>query len=122
MSTTLYKADFKPEISTNWEGGFDLRMFKNRISLDATHFFYKTKNQILNAPFDPTTGFTKGVINSGAVSNRGVELTLNATPIKNKDWEWNTTFTWSKNKNKIEELSEFADERQTIGSYVSGNV
>lgn len=122
MSTTLYNADFKPEISTNWEGGFDLRMFKNRISLDATLYYNKTKNQILNAPFDPTTGFTKGVINSGAVSNRGVELTLNATPVKNRDWEWNTTFTWSMNKNKIEELSEFADERQTIGSYVSGNV
>ena len=122
MSTTLYNANFKPEISTNWEGGFDLRMFKNRISLDATLYYNKTKNQILNAPFDPTTGFTKGVINSGAVSNRGVELTLNATPVKNRDWEWNTTFTWSMNKNKIEELSEFADERQTIGSYVSGNV
>ena len=122
MSTTLYNADFKPEISTNWEGGFDLRMLNGRLSLDATYYYNRTKNQILNAPFDPTTGFTKGVINSGAVSNRGVELTLNATPIKTKDWEWNTTFTWSKNKNKIEELSEFADERQTIGSYVSGNV
>ena len=36
--------------------------------------------------------------------------------------QWDTTATWSTNKNKIESLSEFADERQILGSYVSGNV
>jgi len=120
--STLYNADFKPEISTSWEGGFDLRMCNGRLGVDFTYYYNKTKNQILNAPFDPTTGYTKGTINSGAVSNRGAELTLTATPIKNRDWEWNTTFTWSINRNKIESLSKFADERQVIGSYVSGNV
>lgn len=120
--TTLANADFKPEMSTNWEGGFDLRMLNGRLGLDFTYYYNRTKNQILSAPFDPTTGYSKGVINSGAVSNRGAEVVLRATPIKTKDWEWNTTFTWSKNKNEIEELSEYADERQVIGSYVSGNV
>lgn len=121
-SSTLYNADFKPEMSNSWEGGFDIRFFKGRLGIDFTYYYNRTKNQILNAPFDPTTGYTKGIINSGCVSNKGAELVVKGTPIKTKSWEWNTTLSWSLNRNKIESLAENADERQIIGSYVSGNV
>ena len=57
---TLYNADFKPEMSTNWEGGLDFKAFGSRLGLDVTYYYNRTKNQILNAPFDPTTGYTKG--------------------------------------------------------------
>ena len=120
--STLYNAEFKPEMSTNWEGGFDFRVLGGRLGLDMTYYYNRTKNQILNAPFDPTTGYTKGTINSGCVSNRGIELVLRGTPIKTKNLQWDMTATWSTNKNKIESLSDFADERQILGSYVSGNV
>lgn len=120
--STLYNADFKPEMSSNWEGGFDFRVLGGRLGLDMTYYYNRTKNQILNAPFDTTTGYTKGTINSGCVSNRGVELVLRGTPIKTRDLQWDLTATWSTNKNKIESLSDFADERQILGSYVSGNV
>lgn len=122
MASTLYNADFKPEISTNYEAGLDLRLFDNRLGLDFTWYLNRTKNQILDAPIDPTTGFTKGTINSGCVQNVGYEVILRATPVKRGDWEWNTTLTWSKNRNKILSLSEQADNQQVIGSYVSGNV
>lgn len=121
-ASTLYNADFKPEISINYEAGLDFRMFNNRLGLDLTWYLNRTKNQILDAPIDPTTGFTKGTINSGCVQNVGYEVVLRATPVKTKDWEWNTIFIWSKNKNKILSLSEQADKQQVIGSYVSGNV
>lgn len=120
--STLYNAGFKPEMSTNWEGGFDFKVLRGRLELDMTYYYNRTKNQILNAPFDPTTGYTKGTINSGCVSNRGMEIVLRGTPIKTRDLQWNMTATWSTNKNKIESLSEFADERQVLGSYVNGNV
>lgn len=120
--STLYNADFKPEMSSNWEGGFDFRVLNGRLGIDFTYYYNRTKNQILNAPFDPTTGYTKGTINSGCVSNKGAEIVLRGTPVKNRDWQWDVTATWSTNKNKIESLSEFADERQILGSYVSGNV
>lgn len=120
--STLYNADFKPEMSSNWEGGFDFRVLNGRLGIDFTYYYNRTKNQILNAPFDPTTGYTKSTINSGCVSNKGAEIVLRGTPVKNRDWQWDVTATWSTNKNKIESLSEFADERQILGSYVSGNV
>ena len=49
VSSTLYNQDFKPEISTNYETGFDFRMFHNRIGLDFTFYYNRTKNQILDA-------------------------------------------------------------------------
>lgn len=122
MASTLYNGDFKPEMSTNWEGGIDFRALNNRVGLDITYYYNRTKNQILNAPFDPTTGYTKGTINSGCVSNSGVEMVLRGTPIKTKDWQLDATLSYSANKNKIVSLSENADERQVLGSYVNGNV
>ncbi len=122
MPTTLYNADFKPEISTNWEFGVDYRMFHNRLGLDVTYYYNRTKNQILNAPFDPTTGYTRGTINSGCVRNQGWEVVLSATPVKTRDWEWAATLTWSTNDNKILSLSPNADKQQVMGTYINGNV
>ncbi|WP_303012346.1 SusC/RagA family TonB-linked outer membrane protein [uncultured Bacteroides sp.] len=120
VASTLYNQDFKPEISTNYETGFDFRMFHNRIGLDFTFYYNRTKNQILDAPMDPTTGYSKATINSGCVRNRGYEIQLNATPVASRSFRWNATFTWSKNENKILSLAEGADENQLISSI--GNV
>ena len=120
VASTLYNQDFKPEISTNYETGFDFRMFHNRIGLDFTFYYNRTKNQILDAPMDPTTGYSKATINSGCVRNRGYEIQLNATPVASRNFRWNATFTWSKNENKILSLAEGADENQLISSI--GNV
>ncbi len=122
MPTTLYNANLKPEISTSYELGFDFRMFHNRLGLDFTWYLNRTKNQILSAPIDSSTGYTKQTINAGCVQNVGYEVTLDATPIRTKDWEWTTTFTWALNRNRIMSLSDQADTQQSIGSYVSGNV
>ena len=116
LPTTLHNANFKPEISTNYEAGLDFRMFKNRIGIDFTFYYNKTKNQILDAPMDPTTGYSRATINSGNVRNRGYELELTATPVKNKNFQWNSTLTWSKNENKILSLAEGSDENQLISS------
>lgn len=120
LPTTLFNANFKPEISTNYETGIDLRMFKNRIGIDFTFYYNRTKNQILDAPMDPTTGYSRATINSGNVRNRGYEIELNTTPIQNKNFRWASTLTWSKNENRILSLAEGADENQLIGSI--GNV
>ncbi len=122
VSSTLYNQDFKPEISTNYETGFDFRMFHNRIGLDFTFYYNRTKNQILDAPMDPTTGYSKATINSGCVRNRGYEIQLDVTPVVSRDFRWNATFTWSKNENRILSLAEGADENQLISSIGSVSI
>ncbi|MFI2742402.1 SusC/RagA family TonB-linked outer membrane protein [Zhouia sp. PK063] len=106
---SLYNTDLKPEITTNAEFGLDLRLFKSRLKLDATIYQANTKNQILSTPLPNSSGYTSVIINAGEVRNRGVELMLNATPIKSKDFKWNTTLTWAKNEGKVLALTDDAE-------------
>lgn len=113
---TLYNPNFKPEITTSYETGIDVRFLNNRIGLDATYYQTNTKNQIISVPIDITTGYNRAILNSGEVRNRGVELALNVTPIKTADFTWKSTINWSKNWNKVLELADGIDNQQEIGS------
>ncbi|MEJ7738434.1 MAG: SusC/RagA family TonB-linked outer membrane protein [Chitinophagaceae bacterium] len=115
VPTTLPNASFKPEISTSYEAGLDLRVLKNRIGIDLTVYNNTTRNQILEVPLDPTTGYTRAILNSGVVRNRGIEVIIQAQPLKNSSFKWNTTLTWAKNENKVLELAEGMDNKQDIG-------
>ncbi len=115
VPTLLHNVNFKPEISTNYEAGLDIRLFRSRLNIDLTLYNNTTRNQILEVPLDPTTGYSRAVLNAGAVRNRGVELIVNAMPIKKKDFSWNVILTWSKNKNRVMELAEGMDGKQDIG-------
>jgi TonB-linked SusC/RagA family outer membrane protein len=104
--TILFNDNLLPEKQTSFETGLDLRFLKNRIKLDATYYVNYTVNQILDIPIDPSTGYSRKVINGGKVKNTGVELLLNTTNIDNKNFKWNTTITWSKNVNRVISLPE----------------
>lgn len=122
VASTLFNQNFKPEISTNYEAGIDFRMFNNRLAMDLTYYQNLTENQILDAPMDPTTGYSRATINSGSVRNRGVELELTALPVKTKHFSWKTSLNWSKNYNKILSLAEGSDENQLIASIGSASI
>jgi TonB-linked SusC/RagA family outer membrane protein len=115
VPTLLHNVDFKPEISTSFEAGLDIRLFKSRLNLDLTGYTNTTRNQILEVPLDPTTGYSRAVLNAGAVRNRGIEILLNGQPIKRRDFTWGSFITFSKNWNKVLELAEGMDGKQDIG-------
>ncbi len=106
VNQVLYNANLKPEISTNYEAGLDVRFLKNRLGLDLTFYNNTTRNQIVPVPLDPTTGYTSAIINSGEVRNRGIEVIFNATPVQTKDFKWTTTINWAKNQNRVLALAE----------------
>ena len=90
--------DLKPERTNSWELGLSMRFLKN-FNLDVTYYSAKTMNQTFN-PDLPVSGFSKIYIQTGAVRNSGVELSLGY----NNTWNgftWDTGFTFSTNKNKI---------------------
>lgn len=122
MPRTLYNADFKPEISTNFELGLDFRMFKNRLGLDITGYQNYTKNQIIDVPLDPTTGFSRATVNAGKVRNKGVEILLSGTPIENRNFRWKVSTNWAKNWNRIMELSPDLDDQENQLIAQSGTV
>ena len=119
VSPTLYNARFKPENSNSIEVGLDWRMFKHPFGLDLAFYNNITRNQILDVPMDQTTGYTKATMNSGKVRNRGIELQLDGTPVKTKNFTWNSTFTWAKNYNKVLTLAAGLSHGQPI-AYTGG--
>lgn len=115
VPTILPNYNLKPEISTSYELGLDLRLFKSRLNFDITLYENRTKNQILDVPLDPTTGYTRAVLNSGLVRNKGVEVILNAKPVRTKSFKWDVSINWALNRNKVLELAEGMDGKQDIG-------
>lgn len=114
--TVLYNDHFKPEITTSFETGFEIRMLKNRLTADATVYESVTKNQIIDIPMDFSTGYSGAVLNGGKVKNRGIELVLGGKIIDNENFKWNSTVNWSRNWNKVMELPEGIDGQQIIGT------
>lgn len=102
---TLNNANLKPEETRSTEAGIDLRFFKDRLGLDVTAYDGKTTNQIIPLGTTPTTGYSRQFINAGEITNRGIEIELSVTPIKMRDFQWDLSFNWGKNVNKIVDLN-----------------
>jgi outer membrane receptor protein involved in Fe transport len=95
-----------PEKSKSWEAGADLKFLGNRLSLDFTWYKSNTYNQLVKITSVATSGYNSAWMNCGNIENKGVEIMLNATPIKSSDFNWNLSLNFTRNKNKVIELSE----------------
>ena len=96
--------NLKPERKTSWEFGLDWRFVNNRFGLDFTYYKENTKDQIMSISVPSVSGISSKKINAGNIQNSGIEIALNATPIETKDWTWDLTFTFTRNRSKIVEL------------------
>ncbi|HEY1022359.1 MAG TPA: SusC/RagA family TonB-linked outer membrane protein, partial [Flavisolibacter sp.] len=104
--TIMFNDHLQPEKQTSFETGLELRLFKGRIRTDLTYYRNFTVNQILDVPVDPSSGYSRMVINGGKVRNTGVEVVLNTQNIRTRNFSWNTDITWSKNNNRVLSLPE----------------
>ncbi|MFZ9661248.1 MAG: TonB-dependent receptor domain-containing protein, partial [Chitinophagaceae bacterium] len=97
LSDALKNSQLKPESIQEVEFGAELNFFSGRITLDAT-VYQKTANDLFVTKRIPvSSGFSSQAINAGSIRNRGLELGLNATPIKTKSgFTWNTTINFTK--------------------------
>lgn len=90
--------------------GLEIGFLNNRISLETDYYIRKTENLLLNEPLSATGGFTTYSNNVGAMENRGLELTLNANPVKSKDFNWTISANAAWNRNKVTQLRPGVDE------------
>lgn len=119
-ATVLFNPDLKPEITSSFEAGADLRFFNNRIGVDVAVYNNNSRNQILALPLDPVTGYSSALVNAGLINSRGAEVALSFKPIVNNNFTWNNAITWSTNRSYVKELREGIN-NQIIYSH-SGNV
>ncbi|MHC0447225.1 SusC/RagA family TonB-linked outer membrane protein [Flavobacterium sp. 3-218] len=101
----LGNPELKPESTVEYEVGAEGSFFKNRISYDVAVYHKTTKDAIVNLPLDPSTGYTQKTINAATIQNKGIEVSLSASPIKNQDFTWNLTYTFTKNWNEVTEIN-----------------
>ncbi|MFI5132025.1 MAG: SusC/RagA family TonB-linked outer membrane protein, partial [Chitinophagales bacterium] len=94
----------KPEITTSQEYGFDINLLQNRIGLEFTYYKTNSKNQLIGVATPPASGYSSKFINAGNVQNKGIEITLNATPVKTQDFTWSFYINYAKNENEVLEL------------------
>lgn len=95
----------RPEIKTEFELGFDLRFFRNRLSLSATAYTNKTKDVILPLSVPAETGFTIRNSNAAVLKNKGVEVELSGDVLRLGDFKWNLAGNFSTNKNEVVSLA-----------------
>ena len=98
--------DYKPELTSSFETGLDWRFFNNRFGFNLTYYSTETKNQLLLIGAPSASLFDQRYINAGLIKNSGIELTLNVTPVKTKDFSWDVAINYAKNNNKVLKLTD----------------
>lgn len=106
LPTRLPNTNLKPGLSTSYEGGFDLKFFNNRIGLEFTAYTTDNINQILPLSVPSSSGYTSALVNAGNIRSSGMELHLNALPVKMKDFSWEIDINIDRNRSKVIELSD----------------
>jgi TonB-linked SusC/RagA family outer membrane protein len=116
-SNTLGNQSLKPEITTETEFGLDMKLFDSRLGLDLAWYNRDTKNQIINAAISPESGYTGKVRNVGWINNKGLEVHLYGSPLKNKNFEWELGVTFAKNWSLVKELWDNVQNYQWTSAY-----
>ena len=119
VANTWNNPDLKPEFTTEYEAGTELRFLKNRIGLEFTYFENKNTDGIINLRISPASGAVVSIENTGKTSSKGIEAGLKVTPIKTKDFNWEVNFNFSRIRSLVEETHPKTD-RIYMGGF-SGN-
>lgn len=118
-TNVLPNGNLKPSRVNEFEIGLDLRMFDNRLGLDLAVYNKTTLDQILNSQISNSSGYNQTLVNSGESYTRGVEVLLRGTPIKTKDFQWDTSVNLSQNKTKVVKLlTDEPGEQILVGRHV----
>ena len=109
IPTVKANPNLRPERVSSWEVGLELKMFKNRFSLDAAFYDSKTIDLISQMPISIANGYNAIYVNAGSIRNRGFEISASGTLIKTRDIQWKIGANWTMNKNTVLQLGEGID-------------
>ena len=107
--------ELKPEITTSQEIGADVRFFQNRLGVDITWYKSNSRNQLLSVAVPVASGYNSKFINAGNIQNKGIELTLNISPVKSTDFTWDLALNFAQNNSLVVELTEGMDRYNLTG-------
>lgn len=104
QSSTLVSDNLKPEITKGWEIGTEFKLYQGRVDAQFNYYATSTTGQAVNAGVSPSSGYSTFLINTGEVTNAGIETALHVTPIRTKDWSLTVGGNYTHNTNKLKTL------------------
>jgi len=104
LSNAAGNSDLGPEFTTNKEIALEMAFFKGRLGIEATHYWQASKDLIFSVPVSASAGITSITKNAGDLSNIGVEIAINGTPIKSKSVTWKIDVAFTDFKSKVDKL------------------
>lgn len=114
LQRTIPNPRIKPENVESWEFGLEAKFLQNRLGFDVNYYSTSATNQIVSVDIDPIVGASSMTVNAGEITNKGIEVSLHATPVKTRDFAWNVNLNWSKNKNKLVRMNDEWDPEQPL--------
>ena len=114
--------NLRPEFTKNFEFGGELKLFDNRLTIDVTRYSLRSKDQILAARSSYGTGYVIKWFNGGLVENKGLEAIVNINAIKRKDFNWDITVNFDRNRGKILEMPKDLPTYYDSDTWVFGNL
>lgn len=101
ISTTLGNNTLKNEGTNEFEAGLEMRFLKNRLGFEASYYNRKHIDLLTQVSTSAAIGFTSTFLNAGNMTNKGIEVLLNGTPVKSRTFSWDITATFTQNRNKV---------------------
>jgi TonB-linked SusC/RagA family outer membrane protein len=119
-SPTITNASLKPFTSTTAEVGLNVQLLNNRLGVDLALYDRKSTDDIVSVPISNTSGYSAATLNSGELSNKGIEILLTATPIEKANFSWNVSYNFAYNKSEVLKLAEGIS-TFSLGNSANGN-
>ena len=119
---TIGSPDLLPEEQTSYEIGAEMDFLDYRVGLDVTYFSTENRNQILALPIPESSGSSFVIQNVGQVNTSGIEIALDATPIRMKNFSWTTAVNFSTAKVEVVELADDLDRILLASAFSSTQV
>jgi iron complex outermembrane recepter protein len=101
--------DLRPQRSQGFEIGLNIGALRDRMQIDFTYYYINSYNQLLNSPLPSSSGYPTVRINTGAISNRGMEAIVGMRWLERKHFSWETKVNGARNRNRLEKLSDGAE-------------
>lgn len=116
--STLPNDDLGWEYSNTWNFGIDYSFFKGRLRGTIEYYDIKTHDILLSLSLPATSGVGSTMSNIGSTQNRGIEFSINGTPIDSGDWKWDIGLNIYANRNKLIALADGSQEDKSNGWFV----
>jgi outer membrane receptor protein involved in Fe transport len=96
----------KPEKTTAYEAGLELKLLNNRLGIDISYYVQNSKDQIIRVPVSSPSGYDIYTTNAGEIQNKGVELILNGQILAKGPVRWSAVVNWSANQSDVKSIRE----------------